>query len=189
MIGSAGIANGPWRPAALPSQACSSMPFENHAGHGHRVAARLPVDARRLAGANRRHEVALLFFDRVDLRRLVLACERAVRRTGAAFKCARSSHVKLIDLEPPPQHVLARLRPPTLPAWRSRSTPPHRDVKMFIVRCCWKLTRDAVRLATQPLANVSRAVAMSSCPPSTEMPRACTSFTVELASDSTMSRS
>ena len=51
-----------------------------------------------------------------------------------------------------------------------------RDVKIVIVRCCWKLTREAESWATQPLANVSRAVAMSSWPPSTEMPSACTSL-------------
>ena len=39
------------------------------------------------------------------------------------------------------------------------------------------------------LANVMRAVARSSYPPSTEIPIACTSTTVDRASESTMSRS
>ena len=49
-----------------------------------------------------------------------------------------------VDLEPPPQHFLAGLHDRRLLRGKVDRRARARDVKMLIVRCCLKLTRDAV---------------------------------------------
>src|SRR5439155_960323 len=61
--------------------------------------------------------------------------------------------------------------------------------KKRILRIFSRETRLAVRFATQPLANVSRAFAMSMRGVSTGTPTACTSITRDLVSQSARSRS
>ena len=74
MIGSAGIASAPCRPAgrAVPSMFFDSL--ENHFGNRDRIASGGAIDAWRLARSNRVHKIALFFLDRVH--RLRIACVR-----------------------------------------------------------------------------------------------------------------